>query len=162
MTKHHNQKDSSLNLFSTKSHDEFSRPFIVPPGQKISLAKDYDPDYKAHYLKKSEAKSDLQEVIKALAQYQDILYAQNTHALLIIFQAMDAAGKDSTIKHVMSGINPQGFQVYSFKAPSAEELDHGYLWRCSNALPERGRIGIFNRSYYEEILITRVHPEVLE
>jgi PPK2 family polyphosphate:nucleotide phosphotransferase len=162
MTKHHNQKDSSLNLFSTKSHDEFSRPFIVPPGQKISLAKDYDPDYKAHYLKKSEAKSDLQEVIKALAQYQDILYAQNTHALLIIFQAMDAAGKDSTIKHVMSGINPQGFQVHSFKAPSAEELDHGYLWRCSNALPERGRIGIFNRSYYEEILITRVHPEVLE
>jgi polyphosphate kinase 2 (PPK2 family) len=91
-----------------------------------------------------------------------MLYAQNTHALLIIFQAMDAAGKDSTIKHVMSGINPQGCQVYSFKAPSVEELDHGYLWRCFKALPERGRIGIFNRSYYEEILITRVHPEILE
>ena len=118
--------------------------------------------YKADYLKKSDAKRDLQEIIKAIAEYQDILYAQDTHALLIIFQAMDAAGKDSTIKHVMSGINPQGFQVYSFKAPSLEELDHDYLWRCSKALPERGRIGIFNRSYYEEILVTRVHPEILE
>jgi PPK2 family polyphosphate:nucleotide phosphotransferase len=162
MTKHHNDKDSSLNLFSSKSHDEFIHPFIVPSGEKISLAKDYDPDYKSHYLKKSDAESDLQEVIGALVHYQDMLYAQDTHALLIIFQAMDAAGKDSTIKHVMSGINPQGCQVHSFKAPSTEELDHDYLWRCSKALPERGRIGIFNRSYYEEILITRVHPEILE
>jgi len=162
MSKHHNQKDTSLDLFDTKSHDEFIRPFMVPPKPKISLAKDYDPDYKAHYLKKSDAKRDLHEVIKALAQCQNMLYAQNTHAVLIIFQAMDAAGKDSTIKHVMSGINPQGCQVYSFKAPSLEELDHDYLWRCSKALPERGRIGIFNRSYYEEILITRVHPEIIE
>jgi len=162
MTKHHSHKDSSLNLFDIKSHTEFMRPFLVPPDPKISLTKDYDPDYKAHYLKKSDAKRDLQEVIKAIAEYQDILYAQDTHSLLIIFQAMDAAGKDSTIKHVMSGINPQGFQVYSFKAPSLEELDHDYLWRCSKALPERGRIGIFNRSYYEEILVTRVHPEILE
>lgn len=162
MTKHHNQKDSSLNLFDSKSHTEFMRPFMVLPGQKISLTKDYDPDYKAHYLKKSDAKRDLREVIKALAQCQDKLYAQNTYAVLIIFQAMDAAGKDSTIKHVMSGINPQGCQVHSFKAPSTEELDHDYLWRCSKALPERGRIGIFNRSYYEEILVTRVHPEIIE
>ena len=162
MTKHHSQKDSSLNLFDTKSHDEFIHPFIVPSGKKISLAKDYDPDYKAQYLKKSDSKSDLQEVIEALVHYQDMLYAQDTHALLIIFQAMDAAGKDSTIKHVMSGINPQGCQVHSFKAPSTEELDHDYLWRCSKVLPERGRIGIFNRSYYEEILVTRVHPEILE
>lgn len=162
MTKHHSNPDSALKLFSSKSHAEFICPFIVPPGQKISLAKDYDPDYKAHYLKKSDAESDLQEGIEALTHYQDMLYAQNTHALLIIFQAMDAAGKDSTIKHVMSGINPQGCQVHSFKAPSIEELDHDYLWRCFKALPERGRIGIFNRSYYEEILITRVHPEIME
>ncbi len=162
MTKHHKQRDLSLNLFDIKSHTEFMLPFLVPPDPKISLTKDYDPDYKADYLKKSDAKRDLQEVIKAIAEYQDILYAQDTHSLLIIFQAMDAAGKDSTIKHVMSGINPQGFQVYSFKAPSLEELDHDYLWRCSKALPERGRIGIFNRSYYEEILVTRVHPEILE
>jgi PPK2 family polyphosphate:nucleotide phosphotransferase len=162
MTKHHDQKDSSLNLFDTKSHAEFMCPLIVPPRQKISLAKDYDPGYKAHYLNKSDSKSDLREVIKALKHYQDMLYAQNTYSVLIIFQAMDAAGKDSTIKHVMSGINPQGCQVHSFKAPSTEELSHDYLWRCSKALPERGKIGIFNRSYYEEILITRVHPEIME
>ena len=107
MTKHHNQKDSSLNIFDIKSHTEFMRPFLVPPDPKISLAIDYDPDYKADYLKKSDAKRDLQEIIKAIAEYQDILYAQDTHSLLIIFQAMDAAGKDSTIKHVMSGINPR-------------------------------------------------------
>jgi PPK2 family polyphosphate:nucleotide phosphotransferase len=101
------------------------------------------------------------EDIEELAKQQDVLYAQNTWSLLLIFQAMDAAGKDGTIKHVMSGVNPQGCQVYSFKAPSAEELDHDYLWRCMKALPERGRIGIFNRSYYEEVLITRVHPEIL-
>ncbi|MEA5505371.1 polyphosphate kinase 2 family protein [Halotia wernerae UHCC 0503] len=162
MTDKHSHTDSSLNPFPIKRLDDFIRPFIVPPGQKISLAKDYDPDYKAHYLEKSEAENELQEGIEALAHYQDMLYAQNTHALLIIFQAMDAAGKDSTIKHVMSGINPQGCQVYSFKAPSMEELDHSYLWRYFKALPERGRIGIFNRSYYEEILVTRVHPEIME
>jgi PPK2 family polyphosphate:nucleotide phosphotransferase len=100
--------------------------------------------------------------ILQLAKYQDILYAQNTYSLLIIFQAMDAAGKDSTIKHVMSGVNPQGCQVFSFKSPSEEELDHDYLWRSMKSLPERGRIGIFNRSYYEELLIVRVHPEILK
>jgi PPK2 family polyphosphate:nucleotide phosphotransferase len=145
----------------TKLND-FIRSFAVPPGKKISLRKDYDPTYKADYLDKSTAASKLEEGIATLAKYQDMLYAQNTYALLIILQAMDAAGKDGTIKHVMSGINPQGCQVFSFKAPSAEELDHDYLWRCFKALPERGRIGIFNRSYYEEVLVTRVHPEILE
>jgi PPK2 family polyphosphate:nucleotide phosphotransferase len=162
MTSKHKHDDSSLNPFPIKKLDDLIRPFIVPPGQKISLAKDYDPAYKAHYLKKSEAEHELQEGIEALTTYQDMLYAQDSYALLIIFQAMDAAGKDSTIKHVMSGINPQGCQVHSFKAPSTEELDHDYLWRCSKALPERGQIGIFNRSYYEEILVTRVHPEILK
>lgn len=151
-----------MNPFPIKKLDDLIRPFIVPPGQKISLVKDYDPDYKAHRLKKSKAKGKLKEGIEALATYQDLLYAQNSYSLLIIFQAMDAAGKDSTIKHVMSGINPQGCQVHSFKAPSTQELNHDYLWRCSKALPERGKIGIFNRSYYEEILVTRVHPEILE
>lgn len=152
---------------------------IVPPNSKIKL-KDYDPKYKGNFfdhatieklekhelkdietLDKTIAQDLLQSGIKELAKYQDILYAQNTYALLVIFQAMDAAGKDGAIKHVMSGVNPQGCQVFSFKSPSAEELDHDYLWRSMKALPERGRIGIFNRSYYEETLIVRVHPEVL-
>lgn len=141
--------------------DEFIEPFLVPPDRRISLTKDYDPGYKAKYLTKADAKAKLAEGIEQLAEYQDKLYAQNSYALLIIFQAMDAAGKDGTIKHVMSGLNPQGCQVYSFKAPSTEELDHDYLWRCAKAVPERGRIGIFNRSYYEETLIVRVHPEYL-
>ena len=100
--------------------------------------------------------------MEALAALQDRLYAQDRWALLLIFQAMDAAGKDGAIKHVMSGVNPQGCQVYSFKAPSTEDLDHDYLWRCAKCLPERGRIGIFNRSYYEETLVVRVHPEILQ
>ncbi|MEH2299807.1 MAG: polyphosphate kinase 2 family protein [Nostoc sp.] len=136
--------------------------FIVPPGSKISLKKNYDPAYKTDFNQKADAAIKLQADIERLANYQNILYAQNTYALLIIFQAMDAAGKDSTIKHVTSGVNPQGFQVFSFKAPSAEELDHDYLWRTTKALPERGRIGIFNRSYYEEVLVARVHPEILK
>ncbi|MBE8986039.1 polyphosphate kinase 2 family protein [Nostoc sp. LEGE 12450] len=135
--------------------------FIVPPGSKISLKKNYDPAYKTDFDQKADAANKLQTDIERLANYQNILYAQNTYSLLIIFQAMDAAGKDSTIKHVTSGVNPQGFQVFSFKAPSAEELDHDYLWRTMKALPERGRIGIFNRSYYEETLVVRVHPEML-
>lgn len=134
--------------------------FLVPPNSKIKL-KDYDPGYTDGLIDKSEAQLQLQKGILRLAKYQDILYAQNTYALLIVFQAMDAAGKDSTLKHVMSGVNPQGCQVYSFKAPSDEELDHDYLWRSTRALPERGRIGIFNRSYYEEVLVVRVHPELL-
>ena len=134
--------------------------FLVPPGKKIRL-KDYDTGYTGKFKDKSEAAETLKADIKRLAKLQDVLYAQNTHSLLVIFQAMDAAGKDGTIRHVMSGVNPQGTQVYSFKAPSSEELDHDYLWRSFKALPERGRIGIFNRSYYEEVLVVRVHPEIL-
>ena len=137
-------------------------PYIVKPGSQISLVKDYNPGYKCEFHQKGDAVRKLKAGILQLAKYQDILYAQNNYSLLIIFQAMDAAGKDSTIKHVMSGINPQGCQVFSFKAPSEEELDHDYLWRSMRALPERGRIGIFNRSYYEELLIVRVHPEILK
>jgi PPK2 family polyphosphate:nucleotide phosphotransferase len=136
-------------------------PFLVPPNTSIKL-KHYDPDYTDGLLDKESAQAQLQQGVQQLAKYQDILYAQNTYALLIVFQAMDAAGKDSTIKHVMSGVNPQGCQVFSFKTPSSEELDHDYLWRSVRALPERGRIGIFNRSYYEEVLVVRVHPELLE
>jgi PPK2 family polyphosphate:nucleotide phosphotransferase len=137
-------------------------PYIVKPGSQVSLVKDYNPGYKCEFHQKGDAVRKLKAGILQLAKYQDILYAQNNYSLLIIFQAMDAAGKDSTIKHVMSGVNPQGCQVFSFKAPSEEELDHDYLWRSMRALPERGRIGIFNRSYYEELLIVRVHPEILK
>src|SRR6184192_274569 len=133
---------------------------IAPPGKKIRL-KDFDPGSTGKYQSKDEAREKLEADTCRLTEYQDVLYAQNTYALLIIFQAMDAAGKDGTIRHVMSGVNPQGTQVYSFKGPSAEELDHDYLWRSFKALPERGRIGIFNRSYYEECLVVRVHPEYL-
>lgn len=136
--------------------------FVVPPGKKINLKKDYDPGYRGEKLNKKSATEKLKEGIQLLAEYQDKLYAQDNYALLVIFQAIDAAGKDGAIKHVMSGINPQGCQVYSFKAPSAEELDHDFLWRCAKRLPERGRIGIFNRSYYEEVLVVRVHPEYLK
>jgi PPK2 family polyphosphate:nucleotide phosphotransferase len=136
------------------------KPFIVQPGASVSL-KNYDPKYTGDFKDKTEAQGMLQAGVEQLGQYQDVLYAHNKFALLLIFQAMDAAGKDSTIKHVMSGVNPQGCQVFSFKAPSTEELDHDYLWRSFKALPERGRIGIFNRSYYEETLIVRVHPEIL-
>jgi len=140
----------------------FIRPFLVPPGKQVSLAKDYDPAYKADYLNKAEAEAKLQQGIRLLAEYQDKLYAQDTFAVLIVLQAMDAAGKDGIIKHVMTGLNPQGCTVHSFKAPSNEELNHDYLWRCVTRLPERGNIGIFNRSYYEEVLVARVHPEILE
>ena len=133
---------------------------LVPPNKKVKL-KNYDTTYTGK-LKKGKAQELLAYGIEELAKYQDILYAQNIYAFLIVFQAMDAAGKDSTIKHVMSGVNPQGCQVFSFKQPSAEELDHDYLWRSFKSLPERGRIGIFNRSYYEEVLVVRVHPDFLE
>jgi PPK2 family polyphosphate:nucleotide phosphotransferase len=133
---------------------------IVPPGTKISLAS-YDPGSTGEFTSKSEAQEKLEQDIERLARLQEVLYAHDRYALLLIFQAMDAAGKDSVIKHVMSGVNPQGCQVFSFKAPSQEELDHDFLWRTTKALPERGRIGIFNRSYYEEVLIVRVHPEIL-
>ncbi|MCA1623918.1 MAG: polyphosphate kinase 2 family protein [Acidobacteria bacterium] len=135
--------------------------FLVPEGKKLNL-KSYKTDFTGDYTDKREAIEDLRRNIERLTKLQDVLYAQNQHALLIIFQAMDAAGKDSAIKHVMSGLNPQGVDVTSFKQPSSEELDHDYLWRSMKQLPERGRIGIFNRSYYEEVLVVRVHPEILQ
>ncbi len=132
----------------------------VRPGRRVSLA-DYDTGWTGHITDKHQADALLQEGIDRLAAQQERLYAENSCALLVIFQAMDAAGKDSTIKHVMRGINPQGCQVFSFKQPSSEERDHDYLWRSVKALPERGRIGIHNRSYYEEVLVARVDPAVL-
>jgi PPK2 family polyphosphate:nucleotide phosphotransferase len=140
----------------------FSAPYRITKGKKFRLT-DVDPRDTGELTSedKSRAKEALQSGIQALAELQDVLYAQDRWAILLIFQAMDAAGKDGAIKHVMSGINPQGCQVTSFKSPSSEELDHDYLWRCIKALPERGRIGIFNRSYYEETLVVRVHPEFL-
>jgi PPK2 family polyphosphate:nucleotide phosphotransferase len=142
---------------------EFSKPFRVTDGDKFRL-KDVDPDDTLHYEEKhkDDAKEALATGVEALAELQDRLYAQDRWAVLLIFQAMDAAGKDGAIKHVMSGVNPQGCQVFSFKAPTSEDLDHDYLWRCMKCLPERGRIGVFNRSYYEETLVVRVHPELLE
>jgi len=134
---------------------------LVLPGKKVKL-ESYDPGFSGGFKSNEDAKEKLVEDIKALSSLQDVLYAQDTYALLLIFQAMDAAGKDGAVKHIMSGVNPQGCQVYSFKTPSQEELDHDYLWRSMKALPERGRIGIFNRSYYEEVLIVRVHPEILD
>jgi PPK2 family polyphosphate:nucleotide phosphotransferase len=136
--------------------------FWVKPGSTIDLAQDFAPDYKPDGLDKTKAQAQMAQYTEELAGLQNVLYAQNIYGVLIIFQAMDAAGKDSTIKHVMSGVNPQGCQVFSFKAPSVEELDHDYLWRSMKCLPERGRIGIFNRSYYEEVLIARVHPAILD
>mgnify|MGYP005836154403 CR=1 FL=1 len=138
------------------------RHLIVPSDKTISLQQDYDSAYRAHNLTKEDANEHLQHTIERLTELQDKLYAQDTYGVLILFQALDAAGKDGTIKHVMSGINPQGCDVTSFKTPSTEELNHDYLWRVSKVLPERGRIGIFNRSYYEEVLVVRVHPELLE
>ena len=134
-----------------------------PARRHIDLRKEYDPGYAGHFLSRSRMHRNSSETgIQKLSQQQDKLYAQNTYALLINLQAMDAAGKDSTIKHVMSGVNPQGVQVKSFKVPSVEELDHDYLWRNFRELPNRGNIGIFNRSYYEEVLVVRVHPEFLD
>jgi len=141
----------------------FAKPFRVSKGKDLRL-KDVDPGDTLEFTEKehkSVAKEMLASGVMALAELQDKLYAQDKWALLLIFQAMDAAGKDGAIKHVMSGVNPQGCQVYSFKSPSSEDLDHDYLWRCMKCLPNRGHIGIFNRSYYEEVLVVRVHPEFL-
>ena len=124
--------------------------------------KDFDPGDTADWDSKEHAAKELQQGVDRTAELQDKLYAQDNWALLLIFQAMDAAGKDGAIKHVMSGVNPQGCQVYSFKAPSELELQHDFLWRTTRDLPERGHIGIFNRSYYEEVLVVRVHPEILK
>ncbi|MBY0585956.1 polyphosphate kinase 2 family protein [bacterium] len=141
--------------------------FHAEPGKRFKL-KDHDPAWLPKFAQnfteeqqKEASTRILAESVKELADAQETLYASDTYSVLAVFQAMDAAGKDGTIKHVMSGVNPQGCQVYSFKAPSPEELDHTYLWRCMKVLPERGRIGIFNRSYYEEVLVVRVHPELI-
>ena len=141
----------------------FSKPFRVTDGRDFHL-QDIDPGDTLGLgsADKPRAREALATGVAALAELQNMLYAQDRWAVLLIFQAMDAAGKDGTIKHVMSGVNPQGCQVYSFKSPSSEELDHDFLWRCMKYVPERGRIGIFNRSYYEETLVVRVHPEFLE
>ncbi len=137
------------------------KDFMVPEGHNISLGK-WPTDIPKVYSSKDEYRDILGDHVRELSDLQRIHYADNRYAVLLIFQAMDAAGKDSVIRHVMSGVNPQGCQVYSFKHPSHEELEHDFLWRTNCALPERGRIGIFNRSYYEEVLIVRVHPEILE
>ena len=135
--------------------------FQISEGSKVDLAK-HSTDLTGDYRDKAAAQADLERNVERLAELQDVLYAQNIYSLLIVIQAMDAAGKDSVIEHVMSGVNPQGCEVTSFKAPSAEDLDHDFLWRCQVALPERGKIGIFNRSHYEEVLVVRVHPEILQ
>src|SRR5476649_755346 len=136
------------------------KDFQVMEGRKVELKK-HPTIIKPFYKSKDQYKDILVEHIQELSEMQNILYADNRYALLLIFQAMDAAGKDGAIKHVMSGVNPQGCQVFSFKHPSPEELEHDFLWRTTRNLPQRGQIGIFNRSYYEEVLIVRVHPEIL-
>ena len=133
----------------------------VRPGSRVRL-KSIDTDSTGSYESKEKAQKHLRKGVEELRRMQEILYAQDQQALLLVFQAMDGAGKDSTIEHVMSGVNPQGCQVFSFKSPSSEDLDHDFLWRTAKCLPERGRIGIFNRSYYEETLVVRVHPEFLD
>jgi PPK2 family polyphosphate:nucleotide phosphotransferase len=138
-------------------HDRFR----VVPDETLSL-EDHDPGDTGRFQSKDEGRRHLEKGRERLRELQEKLYAQDEWSLLLIFQAMDAAGKDSVIEHVMSGVNPQGCQVYSFKAPSSEELDHDFLWRTARCLPERGRIGVFNRSHYEEVLVVRVHPAILE
>jgi PPK2 family polyphosphate:nucleotide phosphotransferase len=139
----------------------FIKPFRVEPGRRIRLPHDFDPAAGVGVEKAAEAKELLEKGVELLAEYQARLAAQDTYGVVVVLQAMDAAGKDGTIKHVMSGINPQGVSVHGFKVPSAEELDHDYLWRYARNLPARGTIGIFNRSHYEEVLVVRVHPEIL-
>jgi PPK2 family polyphosphate:nucleotide phosphotransferase len=152
---------AGLPIAMHSSFEHLSDPFRIDKGGKFRL-KDIDPAGTGKLKSPAKATELLQRSVQLLSEFQEKLYAQDKWALLLIFQAMDAAGKDGTIKHVMSGVNPQGCEVTSFKAPSAKELDHDYLWRSMCALPERGRIGIFNRSYYEEVLVVRVHPEFLD
>jgi PPK2 family polyphosphate:nucleotide phosphotransferase len=140
---------------------EFIKPFRVKPGSKVVLAKDFDPAFKGG-MKKKEGVALLAEGVQLLSEYQARLAAQDTWGVLVVLQALDTAGKDGTIRHVMSGVNPQGVAVHSFKVPSVEELDHDFLWRYAQRLPGRGEIGIFNRSHYEEVLVVRVHPENLD
>jgi PPK2 family polyphosphate:nucleotide phosphotransferase len=147
---------------TTKHLSELIEQLRVKPGAKVSLGRDFNPAFKAGWASRRQAEEQLRESVQLLAEYQDRLAAQDTHGLLVVLQGIDAAGKDGTIRHVMSGVNPQGVVVHSFKAPSQEELAHDFLWRCSRRLPARGQIGIFNRSHYEEVLVARVHPELLE
>ena len=144
-----------------KKKEKLAQKYRVDDGKGFKL-KDFDPGDTDGWDSKDQAAKELQQGVDRTAELQDMLYAQGKWALLLIFQAMDAAGKDGAIKHVMSGVNPQGCQVYSFKAPSETELQHDFLWRTTRDLPERGHIGIFNRSYYEEVLIVRVHPDILK
>jgi PPK2 family polyphosphate:nucleotide phosphotransferase len=155
-------REGSLDARRRKRLEEFIAPFRVDPGSKVVLAKDFDPSFKAGLKRKKEGLALLEEGKGLLAEYQARLAAQDTWGVLVVLQALDAAGKDGTIRHVMSGVNPQGVSVRSFKVPSAEELDHDFLWRYSRRLPARGEIGIFNRSHYEEVLVVRVHPEALD
>jgi PPK2 family polyphosphate:nucleotide phosphotransferase len=135
-------------------------PLLVTPGRTVELGRDFDPGYTGQ-VKRAQGGELLAEGVKLLSKYQDRLAAQDTYGVLVVLQGLDASGKDSTIKHVMSGVNPQGVSVRSFKQPSAEELNHDFLWRYQRALPSRGGIGIFNRSHYEEVLVVRVHPDLL-
>src|SRR3954464_8496697 len=147
---------------SDKRIAEFIEPFRVKPGSKVRLPHDFDPQAGKRTRRQADAKEVLAQGVELLADYQARLAAQDTYGVLVVLQAMDAAGKDGTIRHVMSGVNPQGVSVHSFKVPSSEELDHDYFWRFAQRLPGRGEIGIFNRSYYEEVLVVRVHPDLLE
>ncbi len=137
------------------------KSMMAMPGKHIRL-KDFDPAFKGGYQSHAHARSKLKSNVQRLAEYQDLLYSSHTYSVLLILQAMDAAGKDGTIKHVMSGVNPEGCQVFSFKTPSEHELSHDFMWRTYRELPQRGQIGIFNRSYYEEVLVVRVHPDLLK
>jgi PPK2 family polyphosphate:nucleotide phosphotransferase len=145
-----------------KRLEEFVAQLRVKPGSKVTLATDFDPAWKAGIKKKKQGVALLAEGVELLTEYQARLAAQDTWGVLVVLQALDAAGKDGTIRHVMSGVNPQGVAVHSFKVPSSEELNHDFLWRFAQRLPARGEIGIFNRSYYEEVLVVRVHPENLD
>jgi PPK2 family polyphosphate:nucleotide phosphotransferase len=147
------------------SHGELSKriaPFLVKPGAEVRLKEQFDPGYRGDFVKKSQATDALAEGVSQLGEFQARLAAQDTSSVLVVLQAMDAAGKDGTIRHVFSGVNPQGVTVRSFKVPSPNELQHDFLWRYQTALPEHGSIGIFNRSHYEEVLVVRVHPEYLD
>ncbi len=156
------RNDQSLTRGQRKRLAEFVEPFRVKPGKRVVLAKDFDPSFKAGVKKKREGVGLLKDGVGLLTEYQARLAAQETWGVLVILQALDAAGKDGTIRHVMSGVNPQGVDVNSFKVPSPEELGHDFLWRYAQRLPARGKIGIFNRSHYEEVLVVRVHPENLD
>jgi len=154
--------EDGLSAKRRKRLEEFVKLLRVKPGSRVNLARDFDPAFKAGVSRKREGVALLEEGIDLMCEYQARLAAQDTWGVLVVLQALDAAGKDGTIRHVMSGVNPQGVSVHSFKVPSAEELDHDYLWRYARRLPARGEIGIFNRSYYEEVLVVRVHPENLD